>query len=472
MRTAYPIINLLLCVLPLQAQFVEDALRLARLDRYVTPRAGSIGVGFTAVADDISALYYNPAGLILIPGVEITGGLFFAHNATETSFLVAKTSAASNSTALTHLGIATSERWGSTRAAIAVAYALENDYESSLRYAAFNPASSIISYWAGATPIPRENRAFRLYLADTVNGRMFTPVRDSVWQEGFVRERGGLHSLSGGVAFELSQWVSLGFAIALKYGRFVYSRDYREADALNRYSWLDTTRFTNVDFHTLQLYEDLTQELPAITGSTGLLFRMGEFLRAGLTVHFPTFFQIRERFNTTAIAAFDNGDRKQFTEEGQNSYNVRTPFTFSGGVVFHLPRVGLTFSAGAAYSDVTQLEFTDAPWEILQLNRIVVEQLVGQTLWGAGVEWHMPFLPITARASFNSITSPYGQDIPGATTHVVAAGAGVYLAPNIRLDFLIRRLELSELRSNYGASSQYTLTRTPFTIAGGLTYRY
>ncbi len=471
----------LLCVaavlsLVASAQFVEDALRLTRLDAYVTPRAGALGIGFVSVADDIAALAYNPAGLILIPGIEVTGGLFFARNSTETSFLTTRTPAASNSTALTHLGVATSERWGNTRAAIAVGYALENDYETLLRYSAFNPSSSIVDYWTRQTQNPRTNWAFRLYLADTVNGRMVTPVRDSVQQNGFVRERGGLHSLTGGIAFELSPWVSLGLTVALKYGRFTYSRDYRESDVLNRYNWLDTVQFTNVDFSELQLREDLTQELTGITGSLGLLFRMGTFFRAGATIRFPTFFQVRERFARSATAAFDNGDRESLREEGQNSYNVRTPFVFQGGIAFHIPQAGLTFTAGAAYADVTQLEFTDAPWEILQLNQLIVEQLVGQTLWGAGVEWQLPLMPVVLRASYNSITSPYGRDIPGATTSIAAVGAGVFLAPNIRLDVLMRRIELSELRLNYGDSSygvsQYTLTRTPFTIAAGLTYRY
>lgn len=455
----------------LSAQFVEDALRFARLDGYATPRAGAIGIGFTALADDISTLHYNPAGLILIPGIEVSGGLFFARNRTQTDFLHLTTAAAISSTAFTHLGVATTQRWGSTRAGIGIAYTLDNDYENSARYAAFNPSSSLVASWAQETDIPRENWAFRLYLADTVNGRMVTPIRDSLQQEASIRERGGLHSLLGGIAFELTPQVSLGFTIALKYGRFTYSRDYREYDLLNRYNWLDTVQFTNVDFSSLQLQEDLTQELSGITGSVGLLFRMGNFLRLGAHVRFPTFFQVRERFARSAVATFDNGDRKRLSEDGHNSYNLRTPFVFACGVALHIPETELTFTAGAAYADVTQLEFTDAPWEVLQLNRLIGEQLVGQVLWGAGVEWKLPLLPLSGRASFQSITSPYGRDIPKAATSVFATGAALYLAPNVRLDILFRYLEAAELRTNYGNSS-YTLTRTPWTIAAGLTYRY
>ncbi|MEN3026887.1 MAG: hypothetical protein ABDH31_04145 [Chlorobiota bacterium] len=453
------------------AQFVEDALRLAQLDGYITPRAGGIGIGFAALADDIGALYYNPAGLVLLPGIEISGGLFFSRNAAETNFLATRTSAASNSAAVTHLGAATVDRWGSTRVGVAVAYAMDNDYETSFRYAAFNPTSSIVAAWTKESENPRENWAFRLYLADTINGRMSTPLQDSLFQEAFVRERGGLHSLAGGVGFELAPWVSLGFSVALKYGRFSYSRNYRESDIYNRYNWLDTVGFTNVDFDILELRENLTQELSGITGGVGLLVRVGEFLRAGAVVHFPTFFQVRERFAQKATATFDDGDRASLTEEGQNSYNVRTPFVFSGATAFHLSSIGLTFTAGVAFSDVTQLEFTDAPWEVLALNDVISQQLVGQTIWGAAVEWMLPLLPLTLRASYNSITSPYARDIPGATTVITALGAGLYLAPNIRLDFVARRLELSELRTSYSAQS-LILTRTPLTLAAGLTYRY
>lgn len=464
----------LLCVLPalMQAQFVEDALRLARLDSYSTPRASSLGIGFTALADDIGALAFNPAGLILIPGMELTGGLYTARHATRTDFLNVQTRAASNSTALTHLGVATTQQWGSRQAGVGVVYMLEHDYESSAHYAAFNPASSLIDFWTRETPIPRQNWAFRLYLADTIDGRMVTPLRDSLQQEAFIRERGGLHALIGGIAFELTPHVALGASLSLKYGRFIYSRSYQESDILNRYNWLDTVRLTNIDFHMLQLQEDLTQQLTGITGSVGLLIRIRNIVRAGLQIRFPTFFQVRERFAQSATAMFDNEDRRRLVEEGRNAYNVTTPFVFAGAVALHIPEAELTFTAGAAYADVTQLEFSDAPWEILQLNRRILEQLTGQVLWGVGLEWQLPHLPLSLQASYNGLTSPYGRDIPGAATYLVAGGASFYLAPNLRLDFLFRRLEVAELRSNYGEISSYRLTRLPWTLAAGLTYRY
>ncbi len=467
-------IGLLLCLLSpfLRAQFVEDALRLARLDSYGTPRVNSLGIGFTALADDIGALAANPAGLVLIGGIEFTGGLYTARNITRTDFLNRQTPSASTSTALTHLGIAATQRWSSRQAGVAVAYMLENDYENSARYAAFNPTSSLIGYWTQQTPIPRQNWAFRLYLADTINGRMITPIRDSLQQEAFVRERGGLHTLVGGLAIEVTPNILLGGSLALKYGRFTYSRSYRETDILNRYNWLDTALLTNIDFDALQLQEDLTQQLSGITGSIGLLVHMHNTVRVGLQIRFPTFFQVRERFAQSATATFDNGDRRQLVEEGQNAYNVITPFVFAGAVALHIPEAELTFTAGAAYMDATQLEFTDAPWEVLQLNRLILEQLTGQVLWGVGLEWQLPQLPLSLRASYNGLTSPYGRDIPGAAAHLVASGASLYLAPTVRLDFLFRRVEVAELRSNYGEVSHYRLLRRPWTLAIGLTYRY
>jgi len=461
---------------PLSAQFIEDALRFARMDGFPTPRAGALGIGYAGIADDFAALYYNPAGLVLIPSsVELSGGLLFAHNTSRTEFLgTTPVTSASNSTALSHLGAAATQRWNrKTRIGLAIGYILENDYELTLRYGGFNPSSSIIAYWTDQSSRPSSNRAFRLYLADTVGGRLITPVRDSLQQSGFVRERGGMHSLSGGIAFELSQWAALGFSVSLKYGRYRYGRSYTESDVLNRYNWLDTVGFSNVDFDLLELEEELSQEAQGITGSIGLLVRMGEFLRLGLTAAFPTFFQVTEKFSQEATAYFDNGDRRSVRESGENSYNVITPFRFGAAVGLHLPQTGLTFCAAASYNDVTQLEFTDAPPALLRLNRAILEQLVGQTAWGGGIEWTPELLPMSFRVGFTAITSPYQQDIAGATTRIYSTGAALYLQPNLRLDFLLRWVEWSELRSNYGGSlSQYLLHRRPVTIAAGLTYRY
>lgn len=128
---------------PLSAQFIEDALRFARMDGFPTPRAGALGIGYAGIADDFAALYYNPAGLVLIPSsVELSGGLLFAHNTSRTEFLgTTPVTSASNSTALSHLGAAATQRWNrKTRIGLAIGYILENDYELTLRYDGFNPS--------------------------------------------------------------------------------------------------------------------------------------------------------------------------------------------------------------------------------------------------------------------------------------------------------------------------------------------
>ena len=136
-----------------------------------------------------------------------------------------------------------------------------------------------------------------------------------------------------------------------------------------------------------------------------------------------------------------------------------------------LNAAGITFSAGVEYVDVTQLEFSDALKEIEDLNMRIVQELVGQTSWGFGVEYEIPLVPIVARASFQSTTSPYQQDVAGASIKNFAVGGGIYLADNIRLDGLFRWTDYSQLRTNY-ANSRYVMNINPMNLSLQLTYRY
>ena len=145
---------------------------------------------------------------------------------------------------------------------------------------------------------------------------------------------------------------------------------------------------------------------------------------------------------------------------------------YSAGVSFHA--LDITFAFGIEYKDVTQTKFSDAIDDIEDLNLAIVQELVGQTTWGFGIEYEIPLAPVVARASFSSTTSPYIMDIPGASLQTVALGGGVYLAPNIRLDGVFRWNSISELRTNYGNSSdsRYTFKNNPLDIGLQLTYRY
>jgi hypothetical protein len=452
------------------AQFIEDGLRFSQPNGYITPRAGGLGVAYHGIADDFAALYFNPAGLSLLGKNEVTLGLGFMRNATETNFFENKAPFQVNSTTVTHAGFSAPFKINGRNAAISIGYALENNFDNIVKIDGFNTSSSIIPSLVAPDT---EAELVRIGLGGFVGGQFVTPLRDSLQQTANIQEDGGLHTVSGGAGFDLTDWVSAGFAITAKGGQYTYTRNYKETDVYNKYKNWDQTNYTDIDFQSLEMRENLVQDIEGVSATLGVQGRIANFMRVGVTVKSPTFYQVKEQFSTDLTANYDTG--KPYTSEGEeltNSYNFTTPFIFGAGLSFNA--LGMTFSAGAEYNDVTQMEFSDATNEVMDMNFEAKESLNGQTTWGVGVEYDVPVAPIILRASYTTITSPYKQDIAGANARIAALGAGIYLASNVRLDGMFRWTDVSQLRANYGngSGSQYTMQQRPLNIALQLTYRY
>lgn len=466
-----------------QAQFIEDALRYTQSNAMISPRAGGLNVAYHGMADDFSTLYFNPAGLSSIPKSEINFGFGFKRNNTSTEFFKNVKEFNSNDAYVSHAGIVAPFETEKGNAAIAIGYVMEDNFDNHSKYSAFNPFSSYTNYQANLRRGNYDdNLAYQLYLADY---DFNTPLEDSLNQAASINEAGGIHAITGGAGFDLSKYVSLGFSITGKWGGYDFTRNFVEADSKNLYSSFDTTStgaYDDIDFNRLEVDDVLQQSISGITGSIGIQTRLEKYLKFGVTIQFPTFYSIEEDWSRTAVAYFDNGEvTPEFEETGQTAYNLTTPWLYSAGFSVHA--LGLTFAAGVEYSDVTQLNFSDASDDaendalnshLSNLNAQIVEELVGQVEWGFGLEYEIPLTPIVARASFASRTSPYSEDIPGAAINNFSIGGGIYLAPNIRLDGIFRYTDYSQLRTIYGNENKtrYIVDKSPLDIGLQLTYRY
>ncbi|MFA6570474.1 MAG: hypothetical protein WCT77_04480 [Bacteroidota bacterium] len=456
-----------------KAQFIEDALRLTGTNSIITPRVGGLNVAYHGISDDIGALLYNPAGLTISPYPEISIGMGFSRNNSQTDFLSELNTMKTNDEFVSHFGLSSPIQSNNRAYAVGIGYFNESNFGNMFHYEGFNQTSSFIGWEAQNGPRNfNDNIATFLTLADS-NFR--TPIKDSIYQKGTVEETGGLHNITGAIAFEVSDNVSIGVSLSGKFGTYGYNRSYFEIDTRHKYDYWDQQNFTNVDFDKLDVNEKIKQNISGITGSIGIMARITDFIRLGATVKFPTWYEINEDFSQTATADFDNGQSTDvpYKNVGSTRYNITTPFIYCAGASVNM--MGLTFSAGIEYTDVSQLSFSDATDAVMNLNPVMKTQLVGQTTWGFGAEYKIPLVPVVVRASYASTTSPYMQDIANAYISYVSLGGGLYLSPNVRVDVLVRWKDYSELRTNYGTienGSTYILTQKPMSMGLQLTYRY
>lgn len=467
------------------AQFIEDALRFSQPNGIVTPRSASLGISYLGIADDFAATLYNPAGLSLVTNTELSVGLGFQRNSNTVKFSNFLTDFHKNDAYFSHLGLVAPFKTKLGNAAIGLGYILESNYKNTYEYSGFNAKNTMIAHQAQfGTRNYEDNWAYHIWLA---NKDLKTPITDSLTQQAFITESGGLHNIIGGAGFDVSPSISAGLNIIAKFGEYNYLRNYSEFDSKNKYNKFDTNTWNNLDFKSLVLDEAINQQIFGITASLGIQARIAEFMRVGATIKFPTFYHVNEEYSIYARSEFDDGwkpnpyDPK---EPSDMAYNITSPFIYSAGFSFNAN--GLTLTAGVEYFDATQLSFSDANGEqVTNINEIrryfnrlninIAKELVGQVRWGVGVEWDLRTIPVVVRGSLQSTTSPYTLDIPEATDMAFALGAGVYIAKNIRVDGMFRWNKFNQIRTNYGTSengSLYELSINPLNIGLQLTFRF
>lgn len=459
----------------LLSQTLEDGIRLTQQNNgYYTPRAGGLGIAYRGLSDDISALYFNPAGLGLLHYNEFSASLSMLRNTSENNFLGSFSSYKANSTTLNNIGFASPIKFGKSHAAFGANYSRENNFTNLASFNAFNSNSSIVSALIAENPNVQSNVAFNIFLADTNNKVLFSPLKDSVQQNALIREGGGIENIAVGFGVNLSPTLSVGVTLGAAWGSYNYLRDYTESDINNKYNSLDRVNFTNVDFKSLLLRDSLSQDFASYMLRIGIMTRIAEWARLSFCITPPLAYSITEDFSRTATATFDNNDVKTATEEGRNLYTVYTPWVFSAAASAHL--VGLSVAASIEYRDLTQLEFSNSNSQLVALNSAIPFQLSEQISWGIGAEYSFPeeSLPFSFRAGLTQISSAYQSSISGSNTTIYSFGVGVFLAENIRLDGMLRSNTTTGTYANYGdgSGSSYTMQNKPTVYALQLMYRY
>jgi len=469
------IVILILLPILLKAQFIEDALRYSKSNGTISPRVAALGVSYIGLVDDYGALFYNPAGLTLIQKSELNIGLGFKRNTSETDFLSTNNIFNSNSEYITNVGVVSGFVRDNKKISVGIGYFRESDFYNTLEFSALNPNSSIIASETKFGPsVDAENWAYELFLSNKNASTGYnTPYTDSLVQSSFVNESGGLHNVSGGIAFDINDNVTLGASLTGKWGTYGYKREYKESDTYGVYT------NTFVDGYSLSevlLKEKKKKKVSGISGSIGILAKYENFLRVSANIKFPTWYRVEESFTKRLDANYRNQNSRFFEYNGENSYNLTTPFIYSAGISFHY--LGVTFSTGVEYSDASQLKFSDASTQVLDLNNQIVRELIGQTTWGFGLEYEPGFVPFVGRISYSQTSSPYSFDIPNAYKSVLGLGLGVYLGENVRVDAVFQWNEFAELRTNYADANymseytRYILNNKPLNISLGITYRY
>ncbi|MHB9030753.1 MAG: OmpP1/FadL family transporter [Candidatus Latescibacterota bacterium] len=368
-------------------------------DAGVGARAMGMGGAYTAVSDDASAIYYNPAGLAQVRRFEWNLGLSVLQ-AKEKTFLRSNLSTPA-------LGTESANKTVSSISSFGGVFPLPT-YRGSLVFAAsYNRVKEFDSDFKVAG------------YSDSWDGNI----------QGRSSDSGGLDMWSFAGAVDVSPNVSLGASLDFYRGSHTLDekRVYRSGDPV--YSEM---------FHT-----GYTDNIRAWNLHGGMLVRTSRNLRLGASIKLPITYHYKTSYfddwyarSGRAFSLAEHGSHASSDTseayDGKFSYYVKSPIQMNLGLSWMYR--GLTLSGDVTLLDWSQSETDLAEPEYLYRNTMS---------WRVGAEVPLPAFPGFLRAGYASAPDPYEGYVHRTDTVGVAErnkrdfltlGLGVLLDPSVMLD--------------------------------------
>ena len=343
-------------------------------------RALALGGAYRALSDDLSALYWNPAGLASVRRIEATLGVSQALTLDETQVGIYTASDRLSRTRLNEVGLVFPIPTYRGSLVFALGYHQVHGYDS------FG--------------------TFRTEGAD------FTFQGDEL-------ETGRLGIWSLGMAIDLSPVVSAGLALRLWKG-------------YNDYSWYADTTYSNLNWYHYD--QSIDMDLSGFNAITGVLLRPSPWLRLGATLETPLKLSVDESYSDL-IENSDAGEYDYDSFSAHYDYKISRPFRGGVGAAAMIGPVGV--SGDAVLNDWSQISFGDEPsflgLDRDQANREIARNLKFTVDLHFGVEFWVPNTSARLQAGYAWLPSPFEGDEVISDKHVFNGGISALLDPSLLL---------------------------------------
>jgi long-chain fatty acid transport protein len=317
-------------------------------------RALGMGQAHLAVVEDLSAIYYNPAGLAQVRRIEVGGTLTFDRREQK---VVLSGTPGDVTLRNTHLN------------SIGFAYPFPTYRGSLVIGGAYNRNVNLNSDYLRQGSLP--------------------PYASNETES--ILEEGSLDTWTAAGALDVSPDISIGGAVSYISGSTDRRDDFMYNDP--EYDYLSRV--------------DETADLSGWTGSFGALVRLGPLARLGLQVRFPQSIDlqgtqvVRDTLADRQTPA--NGYSDDFLQHFDD--HIDLPFSFGAGIAL-TPR-NFVLAADVRYTDWTQIRYS-GPVRVEYMeatqsgDSVLVRQDAyrGATEFHVGAEYMLPFYPLRLRAGF------------------------------------------------------------------------
>jgi long-subunit fatty acid transport protein len=367
------------------SQSTYDAVRIMDQQTGFGARPLGMGGAYLAVAEDYSAVYWNPAGLAQIKNPEFWLGISNSRFANDIIYQESASEADNTATKFTSLGLVFPVPTYQGSLVFALGYQKTKDFEYANRFSGISslgPAAGVNNLsFSGVDPNNPE--------------AVYDFFGEPVQKEGYVTDEGSLEEWAAAGAIDVSPNISLGLTLIYQSGSSDYYDEFNQWDDLNNF------QIFPADFSSYYEQRILFSKYSSFNMRFGSLFHLGRFAKIGLGIEIPQSINVKEDYVFDSQLTFDDGYVEPFEDSDQENsgtyeYDVKVPFKFSGGLSF--THRNFLLSGSAEYVDWTQIEFKSS--ELLYLNRYFNTDYRGTFKLRFGGEVDLPMITSKLRAGF------------------------------------------------------------------------
>jgi long-subunit fatty acid transport protein len=409
-------------------QTAYDAIHITENEEGFGTRALAMGGAYTALANDYSGIYWNPAGLGSIDKTGFYADLSHLQFSNDALYMNNLTSNNQGFTKLKSLGFVMPLPTSQGSFVIAGGFNRVLDYDDHLYFEGLADVYDDFIY-----KTDHDNGELGFWIEDDNSEQYFYPFSQGVYKQGDLRIEGSLRQWSLGGALALSPNFTIGLTTSLVHGKEEYNFGFSQFDDDNLYYEYPG------DFDEYTVNQYLLSDYYALNLKLGGMVNLSNMLSVGGVITLPSKYYIEETHSFSDNLFFDDGTDDPTEDTGIFDYHVKTPFIFDVGMAFSNKLI--TLSASARYRDWSQTRFEVSEYElddqdyrsIVSENNFLARDYDQVLEYRVGGEVTLPGLNTKLRTGYTLIPSPLRDSNDERITY--SAGISFKVDKNVSLDF-------------------------------------
>lgn len=339
------------------AQNDIDALRYSKSIFGGTARSAGIAGAVGSLGADVSSTAINPAGIAFFKKEELSFTLGFINFSNKSNYLGNISKETDFNMNFPNFGLilcSTNNRKDKPKEWVSSTFSLSflksGDFNNITRYSGINTQSSLMDYFAeranGYTIndirasdddfdngfSSKTSMAWEGYLIDSVAPKKYaahaSPIFHNISQNGIVKQSGKMNDLEMTFSGNYKNQLYLGASFSYSFINFTESKSHSEKNDPN-----DTSNYAMNNF---TFDENLETTGGALSCKLGLITKLNENFRLGISFQTPKFFNLTDNYSFRLNSVLRNGEYYKFDSKlGEFNYNIITPYriTISGTAI-------------------------------------------------------------------------------------------------------------------------------------------